>query len=136
MILEIKISDQANTSSNATFNDSNNPLTLPTITSGSVFSLDFMWALSSGDGTVLFNLTPPPTIQNADQIFSVACNYDAGQGILWMKLVDDSSNPTIDFAELDGFSAAIGNGGIVPTSGTGVLTRSNTIGPNIVWETH
>jgi hypothetical protein len=124
----LRISDANNTSSNGAFSDPPGTIIAPAmVASGAAFDLVFQWNLSSGDGDVLFDLTPPPNQITPALSFNITCTFDSGQSILWVQLVDQINNVAVTFAELDGFSVANG------ASGSGVLTRINQIGAAITW---
>jgi hypothetical protein len=124
----LRISDANNTNINGAFSDPPGTIITPAVVaSGAAFDLVFQWNLSSGDGDKLFDLTPPPNQITPAMSFNITCTFDSGQNVLWVQLVDRANNVFVSFAELDGF--AIANG----ASGSGVLTRINQIGTNIVW---
>jgi hypothetical protein len=83
---------------------------------------------SSSDPKELFNLQPPPSFNDA---FMVWGELDEN-GAVALFLAPTTGDRTFPFATLDGFKAAMNGSGA--TAGSGTLTRSNTLPPDVNWQ--
>ena len=109
------------------------PLFWPAIQSGAFFQLQLGLVTGSDNDDVLFDLSTPPSFLNN---IMVSCRLDSNTGALNMWLDPNPFTTTFPFATLDDFQSAITplQPGVAPTgTGTGFLTRSKKLPPNVNW---
>jgi hypothetical protein len=105
------------------------PVVWSKVLAGSPINLTIDEFTSSEDVHDLFDLAEPPSFSGP---FMVWGETDMTSGTLSLFLAPQTGDRSFPFASLDGFVAAVdGSGGA--TSGSGTLSRSKKLPPNISW---
>ena len=103
------------------------PINVDDVLNGAFFNLEISDTLSSEDVKQLFDLQPPPSFFGP---FMVSAALD-DTGALQVYLSPATGDTTHPFATLDGFVSVVD--GSEATAGSGSLTRSNKLPPDVSW---